>query len=681
MTKSRSPRRPLLALVAALAFIPLVGCTRAGGRQGLATIVAGESVPDDAGEPRLTNLRRLTDGGENAEAYWSADGTRLVYQSTPTPGGCDQIYTLDLRSKDAPRRVSTGAGRTTCAYFHDQDRRILFASTHAASPECPPPPDRSAGYVWALYDTYDIYSVKADGSDLRPLITGPGYDAEATVCPADGRIVFTSTRDGDIDLYVADADGANVRRLTDAPGYDGGAFFSPDCSKIVWRASRPEGKDLEDYRALLARGLVRPSHMELWVMDGDGANRRQITFNGAANFAPYFFPSGDRIVFASNLGDRKGRNFDLYAVDLTGANLERVTVDRQFEAFPMFSPDGRRLAFAANRFGKKHGETNVFVARWRPDAFVPPSHRIATPADRYLEDVRFLADPAREGRGLGTKGIEEAAFYLEDRMREAGLRPAFGTEYAQRFPVTVGVTLGPRNALADSEGALALEKDFMPASFSSTGAVDAEVVFAGYGISAHEQGWDDYRGVDVRGKAALVLRYHPKEDAPEGPLSTEEARRYSDLRYKAFNAREHGARALLLVAGPLGHEDDPDTLAKPAPDGPESEAGIPVLFVTRATADRWLRRQGTSLAGEQSRVDAGEANPHLLPLGRVNGRVDLEKKTTETRNVVGILPGLGDGTEGAVVVGAHYDHLGFGGPSSLAPGVHALHPGADDNAS
>jgi TolB protein len=320
------------------------------------------------GERHLANVRQITDGGENAEAYWGDDGRTLVFQSTSPPYGCDQIFTVDVDDPNAaPRLVSSGRGRTTCAYFFPGMRRLLYSSTHIASASCPPPPDRSHGYVWPLYD-YDIFAAAADGSHLTRLTSTPGYDAEATISKDGRRIVFTSVRDGDLDLYSMAADGGDVQRLTTTPGYDGGAFFSDDGEWIVYRASHPtDPAALAAYRELLARRLVKPTSLELHVMRSDGSGDREVTHNGAANFAPYFFPrSHDRIVFASNLADPKGRDFDIYAVGADGTGLTRITFNPTFDGFPMFSPDGKRLAFCSNRHNGRPGETNVFVADWVP---------------------------------------------------------------------------------------------------------------------------------------------------------------------------------------------------------------------------------------------------------------------------------------------------------------------------
>lgn len=315
-------------------------------------------------EKRLRNVRQLTFGGENAEAYFSADGKRLIFQSTRDGDAADQIYTMNVDGSDV-RKVSTGKGRCTCAYFFPDGRRILYSSTHLAGDAPPPPPDRARGYVWPLYESYEIFTARPDGSDLRRLTDNPGYDAEATISPRGDRIVFTSLRDGDLDLYVMDRDGKNVRRITRALGYDGGAFFSPDGKKIVFRAHRPRTEEeIRNYRALLAENVFRPTHLEIFVVDADGKNERQVTKNGAANFCPFFTPDGQQILFASNLENPRGRNFDLYLINLDGTGLERVTTDPTFDGFPMFSPDGRKLVWASNRNARLPGETNIFIADW-----------------------------------------------------------------------------------------------------------------------------------------------------------------------------------------------------------------------------------------------------------------------------------------------------------------------------
>jgi TolB protein len=327
------------------------------GPQGPASLIR-------PGEKHFTSIRMLTNGGENAEAYWSWAGDALIYQSTPRGAGCDQIFMIDIAT-GAQKLVSTGKGRTTCSYFLPGDKEVLYASTHLASPDCPPVPDMSHGYTWAIYDSYDIFKLPRGGGDLVRLTDSAGYDAEATVGP-DGAIVFTSTRDGDLDLYRMDPDGKNVRRLTTELGYDGGAFFSKDGKKICYRASHPETQEqIDDYKGLLAKGLVRPSKLEIWIMDADGSNKVRLTDNGAANFCPFFHPSGKKVIFTSNVADPRGRNFDIYMIDTDGKNLEQITFDETFDGFPMFSPDGRWLAFGSNRGSERAGETNVFIVGWK----------------------------------------------------------------------------------------------------------------------------------------------------------------------------------------------------------------------------------------------------------------------------------------------------------------------------
>jgi Tol biopolymer transport system component len=323
------------------------------------------ATPSEA--KHLRNIQQLTFGGQNAEAYFSSDGKKLIFQSTREPYKCDQIFTMNLDGTDQ-RMVSTGKGRTTCSYFFGDGKRILYASTHLGSPDCPPKPDYSKGYVWAIYPSFDIFTANADGSDVKQLTTTNGYDAEATLSTDGKKIVFTSIRNGDLDIYTMDADGTNVKQLTHELGYDGGPFFSPDGKLIVYRAHHPKTEqEIRDYKELLAQNLIRPTYLEIWLMNSDGSNKRQITDMGAASFAPSFFPDGKRIIFASNVGSTGGMgNFELYAVDLDGKNLERITFTDGFDGFPMFSPDGKKLVWVSGRNGKVPHETNIFIADWVP---------------------------------------------------------------------------------------------------------------------------------------------------------------------------------------------------------------------------------------------------------------------------------------------------------------------------
>ncbi len=317
------------------------------------------------GEEHLANIRQLTAGGQNAEAYFSADDKQLIYQSTQGHE-CDQIFLMTSGGANK-HLVSTGLGRTTCSYIFPDGKHILYASTHGAAPECPPPPDYAKGYRWALYDSYEIYVADTDGKNVRNITNSPDYDAEATISRDGKHIVFTSMRNGDLDIYTMDPDGRNVKQLTHELGYDGGPFWSYDGKWIVYRAYHPKTQEeIADYKGLLKQHLIKPVNLEIWVMRADGSGKRQLTHNGAANFAPYFFPDGKKIIFSSNLLNPTGMgNFDLFTINVDGTGLERITYNPTFDGFPMFTSDGKRLVFASNRNAKVPHETNIFIADWK----------------------------------------------------------------------------------------------------------------------------------------------------------------------------------------------------------------------------------------------------------------------------------------------------------------------------
>ena len=349
----------------------------AGAPTGSSTSASGNA------ERHLKNIRQLTFGRQNAEAYFSFDGTKLIFQSTNNwmkdsfaatlkPAeeglGCYQMYVMDIESGTI-RLVSTGTGATTCGYFFPGDRRVLYSSTYASSPNCPPKPKRDGAYRWAL-DDYDLYAVRIDGQEMQRLTSTAGYDAEATISPDGKTIVWTSVKDGDLDLYAMNLDGTKQRRLTDEVGYDGGAFFSPDSTRIVYRASHPvDPAEVSRYKELLNQRLVEPRQLEIFVMNADGSGKRQVTANGASNFSPFFHPDGKRIIFSSNVetkGEGGRPSFHLFLIGDDGKGLERLTFEGHFNSFPMFSPDGKRLVWVSDRSSKVPGEFNVFLADWVP---------------------------------------------------------------------------------------------------------------------------------------------------------------------------------------------------------------------------------------------------------------------------------------------------------------------------
>lgn len=351
----------ILICLIAYSFIP-----NSGGIYSSKAVHTGSDSLIYPQEKHFKNMQMLTNGGENAEAYFSFDGSKIIFQTTRPPYECDQIFIMNTDGSNQ-HLVSTGKGRTTCSYFFPDGNHILYASTHMGGDNCPQKPDFSKGYVWALYKDYDIYKANVDGSSLTKLTDVDGYDAEATISPKGDKIIFTSTRDNDIELYSMNLDGSDVKRLTNAPGYDGGAYYSYDGTKIVFRASRPANdQELKDFRDNLAEHLVRPSKLEIFVMNADGTGMQQVTNNGKANFGPYFFPDDKCIIFCSNMDDPQGRNFDLYKINIDGSGLERITYNDTFDGFPMFSisDGGKKFVFCSNRFNAKQGETNVFICDW-----------------------------------------------------------------------------------------------------------------------------------------------------------------------------------------------------------------------------------------------------------------------------------------------------------------------------
>ncbi len=322
------------------------------------------------GEKHLKNIRQLTDGGDNAEAYFSFDNSMAVFQSNYKNWDvkCDQIFYFDLDDNllnKKPKMLSTGNGRTTCSYFLRGDTTVLYASTHLSDENCPPEPSRQEGYVWPIYESFDIFVANLDGEIIDTLTRAAGYDAEATVSPQGNKIVFTSTRSGDLELWTMNIDGSDKKQVTSGLGYDGGAFFSPDGTKLVFRASRPKTEDeISEYKDLLARGLVKPTNMELYVCNVDGTDLKQVTELGNANWAPFFHPSGKKIIFSSNHKSQRGFPFNLFMINVDGTGLEQITFDEQFDAFPMFSFDGKKLIFSSNRNNGGTRNTNLFIADW-----------------------------------------------------------------------------------------------------------------------------------------------------------------------------------------------------------------------------------------------------------------------------------------------------------------------------
>jgi Tol biopolymer transport system component len=359
----------LISILALLSFI-FSSQTRSYNTASPNSYVDTLQYPD---EHHFKNLRQLTFGGDNAEAYFSFDGKYVIFQRTDAKNGimCDQIWMGKIPGTAdepfAPKLVSTGTGRTTCSYFYPDGKHILYASTHLASKDCPPVPDREKmkRYIWPIYESFDIFKADTNRNIIQQLTHTKGYDAEATISPKGDKILFTSMRNGDLDLYTMDLNGKNVKQITNTLGYDGGAWFSPDGTKIVWRASRPKTKEeVDDYKNLLSQNLVAPTSMEVFVSNADGSDAHQITFLDKANWAPNFTPDGKHIIFCSNHEYARGFPFNMYITDINGKGLEKISRDKGFDAFPMFSPDGKKILFSSNRNNGGTHDTNVFIADW-----------------------------------------------------------------------------------------------------------------------------------------------------------------------------------------------------------------------------------------------------------------------------------------------------------------------------
>ncbi len=674
----------------------------------------------------LSNVRQLTyDGKRAGEGYFSEDGNALIFQTErESDNPFYQIYLLDLLTGDT-HRVSTGVGKTTCAFFRPGTDEVLYASTHhdafAAAKQEEELKFRASGqerrYSWDYDEAMDIFSAHRDGSNLKQLTDAPGYDAEAAYSPDGKRIVFCSLRNAypksrlspkdlkqlEVDpayfgeIYIMNADGSNQVQLTDSPGYDGGPFFTPDGEHIVWRHFTSDG-----------------SQADIYTMRIDGSSVRRLTDFDSMSWAPYFHPSGAYVIFASNkLGFS---NFELYLVDGRGRHEPvRVTTTDGFDGLPVFSPDGSRLCWTSNRNSQEVSQ--LYLADWNhaaalnaittaprhPNSF---EHSVQTVSDSkpskktgIRQHIEFLAADGLEGRMTGSEGAKRAAEHIATQFEALGLTPVGDAErslrgFGQTFEFTAGrriISEENRFSItrqvhgAEQELAFSVEQDFQPLSFSRNGIVEGEVIFVGYGLTVPGElgeGYDAYAGLDVKDKIVVALRYVPESVDPE---RRQQLNRYAGLRYKAMQAREHGAKAFLVVAGP--NSPNAGQLIPLDFDSSLADSGIVAASISDTVANALFAPSDKNLKDVQSGLDV--ENPHFLgqfPLPDVKVKivVSVEKVKKTDKNVVALLPPtqLTDDTE-YVVVGAHYDHIGYGEIGSLAGKDEAgqIHNGADDNAS
>lgn len=674
---------------------------------------APSAVPETWYEAQLVrHTRQLTFAGRRAgEGYFSPDGSQLIFQSEREPDNpFFQIYVMN-RLTGQTRRVSPGIGKTTCAWFHPSQEKVLFASTHedpdAEKKQRAELEERRAGtqrrYEWDFDEQYDLFEARLDGGELRKLTEAQGYDAEASWSPNGEFIAFASNRhayaatlsaeenerfqrdpSAQMDIYIMRADGSAARRLTTTPGYDGGPFFSPDGKRLVWRRFSPDG-----------------ARAEVWTMRIDGTDQKQVTKLGAMSWAPYFHPSGDYLIFTTN---RHGfGNFELYIVDAEGrAAPVRVTYTNGFDGLPVFAPDGKQLSWTSSRTVDKKAQ--IFFADWddaaarcllgleSTDAAALRTHEARTCELRQV--VAELASEGMAGRLTGTDGERLATEYAASMLEKGGLEPAGdnGT-FFQSFEFTAGVSLGPKNVLeqqpesaSDQARAYAVETDWRPLTFSQVGDfVPAGVVFAGYGIVApavdeHPE-YDAYAHLDVQDQWVLVLRYLPEDiDASY----RQHLNRYASLRYKAMVARDRGARGLIIASGP--NTTVKEQLVPLVFDASLAGSSIGAVSVTDALAAEWFQQADRSLKEIQETLDTGRLIPGFSLDGLTLGAtIDIRQEKRQGRNVLARLRAAGRAADaGIVVVGAHIDHLGTGlGNGSLAREAEKgrIHFGADDNAS
>lgn len=688
-------------------------------------VIGGAALEDES--RFLSGTRQLTfEGRRSGEGYFAPDGQALIFQSEREPGNpFYQIYVMDLESGER-NRVSPGRGKTTCAFFRPGTDEVLFSSTHH-DPEVEAKTQaeiefRASGkerrYSWDYDARMDVFCARRDGSALRRLTDAPGYDAEAAYSPDGKWIVFCSLREAYPveklsseerkllendpahfgELYIMRADGSGQRRLTRTPGYDGGPFFSADGERIVWRRFEEGGLEADIY-----------------TMRTDGSDVRRLTRFGSMSWAPYFHPSGEYVIFASNkLGFS---NFELFLVDARGKREPvRVTTTDGFDGLPVFSPDGRGLCWTSTR--TSGGNAQLFLARWShenalaalelgegqdpPAGSVEPEPGTSEAAAGVAEfspeirvgDLRslvdYLASDDLEGRMAGSEGARRASEYIAERLREAGVEPMgddAGWFQEYRFKADARVVPAENSMTIRRDGKDAVEltlgEDFRPLAFTSRGEVEGELVFAGYGLSVPGEegaGYNSYAGLDVDGKIVLVLRYVPEDVTSE---RRQELNRYAGLRYKAMIAREEGAKAVLFVTGP--NSPGAGELAGLNFERGVAGSDIVAASISGEAARVLLGGSGRDLQALQSGLD--KEDPHAesgfgVPAVQLKIATSVEYVLGDDRNVLGGFPPAGEEEE-YVVIGAHYDHIGRGGESSLsgkAAGAE-VHNGADDNAS
>ena len=667
----------------------------------------------------LSGTRQLTFEGLRAgEGYFSADGTKMIFQSEREEGNpFYQIYLMDLETGDT-ERVSPGMGKTTCAWIHPDGKKVMFASTHSnensEAQQKAEYEERESGtarkYSWDYDAEFELYEYDLETKEYKNLTNTEGYDAEGAYSPDGKHIVFGSNRqayDGSMseadqkafkmdkkfpmEIYISDADGSNVKRLTNTDGYDGGPFFSADGKKICWRRF--------DRKGLTA---------EIFTMNLDGTDEKQLTHLGAMSWAPYFHPSGEYLIFATN---KHGfDNFELYLVDAAGMKEPvRVTGTTGFDGLPAFSPDGKQLSWTSNRTPEK--QSQIFLANWNHEMAMEllkvgpaesnlkaeaPAKTFETSAAITPDDMRqhigYLASDELEGRLTGTKGEILATEHVANHFKKWGLQPGGDDDtFYEPFEFTAGVAVGEDNrldlSLGDEKVKAEVDKDWRPVSFSKTGKInESGIVFAGYGLEIPDgeggESYSSYFHLNVKNKWVMVFRFQPENVEKE---LRQEMQRYSRLRHKATLARRKFAAGIIFVTGP--NTEVKDELIPMQFDASLADSGIPAITMTAEMAAKLVGAAGKDLSEIQKALDEGKmVEGFPIPEAVMSAEIDVDQEKREGRNVIGILSAGQEGPHPnpAVIIGAHIDHLGSeAGPGSLAKDDEKdmIHNGADDNAS
>lgn len=599
----------------------------------------------------LSNIRQITvDGEKNGEAYFSPNGKEIIFQGVRKGDKFYQIYKMDSDGKNI-KLISTGKGKTTCAYYSPDGKKIIYSSSHLDPESEQKMPTKHGSYSWDFEESMDIFQANPDGSNLKRLTTAKGYDAEGTFSHDGKKIVFTSQRDGDSELYIMDSDGKNQKRLTNYKGYDGGAFFSPDDKKIVYRRFDKYG------------------NAQIVLMNSDGTNIKELTGTKAINWCPAFHPDGKHIVFSSNISGR--RNFDLFIMDYNGNNIRQITFDKNSDVLPIFSPDGSKLMWTSTR---KDGKSQIFIADFN-NKYLKLQN---TYNKNIFNNVKYLASDSLQGRRAGTEGADKAADYIANQFSQIGLKKGNNNSYFQSFDITTGINLTKENDFIIEENKASINTEFVPLSFSENGSISGELVFAGYGITAPEYGYDDYKNIDVKNKIVVLLRHEPQEKEINSKFNGNKPTQYSELRYKVFTAKSRGAKGVILVNGETNYDDKDDELIPVKSFGGTGNLGIPVIHVKNSFIKNYLDLKET-----QTKIDKS-FKPNSFSLNKTAQiKVEFQKTYKSTNNVIGYIEGTDKTLKNEVIlIGAHYDHLGMGGQESLSESKkEEVHNGADDNAS